>query len=172
MKMKMKMKKLLMGVVRAKLIMLLCVGTVEGSILYGFDSGVVSGVNPVTGEILSTASIGNITPFAFAPDGILYGFNSGLLRGLDPITGEVLSSVGILNVTPYAFAPDGILYGFEGATLRGLDPVTGEVFSSTGIGNVTPFAFAPEAQIVPVPPAVWLFGSGLLYLIGFARRKA
>lgn len=27
------------------------------------------------------------------------------------------------------------------------------------------------ASVVPIPPAVWLFGSGLLGLIGIARRK-
>jgi len=26
-------------------------------------------------------------------------------------------------------------------------------------------------SLVPIPPAVWLFGSGLLYLVGIARRK-
>jgi len=30
----------------------------------------------------------------------------------------------------------------------------------------------PAASAVPVPAAVWLFGSGLLGLIGIARRKA
>ena len=28
------------------------------------------------------------------------------------------------------------------------------------------------AAVVPIPSAVWLFGSGLIGLIGFARRKA
>jgi hypothetical protein len=28
-----------------------------------------------------------------------------------------------------------------------------------------------DAAVVPVPPAVWLFGSGLLGLVGIARRK-
>ncbi|MCK5092950.1 MAG: VPLPA-CTERM sorting domain-containing protein, partial [Gammaproteobacteria bacterium] len=27
------------------------------------------------------------------------------------------------------------------------------------------------ASVVPVPAAVWLFGSGLIGLVGFARRK-
>ena len=30
---------------------------------------------------------------------------------------------------------------------------------------------APEVSTVPVPAAAWLFGSGLLGLVGFARRK-
>ncbi|MBI5783055.1 MAG: VPLPA-CTERM sorting domain-containing protein, partial [Gammaproteobacteria bacterium] len=29
-----------------------------------------------------------------------------------------------------------------------------------------------DVAVVPVPAAVWLFGSGLLGLIGVARRKA
>jgi hypothetical protein len=28
-----------------------------------------------------------------------------------------------------------------------------------------------DVQVVPVPPAVWLFGSGLIGLVGIARRK-
>jgi hypothetical protein len=33
-------------------------------------------------------------------------------------------------------------------------------------------SFLVRAQVVPIPPAVWLFGSGFLGLIGIARRKA
>jgi hypothetical protein len=29
-----------------------------------------------------------------------------------------------------------------------------------------------ESSIVPIPPALWLFGSGLLGLIGIARKKS
>ena len=36
--------------------------------------------------------------------------------------------------------------------------------------NTTTIVFA-NAAVIPVPAAVWLFGSGLLGLIGFARRK-
>lgn len=33
-------------------------------------------------------------------------------------------------------------------------------------------SFLYSATVVPVPPAIWLFGSGLLGLIGLARRKS
>jgi len=38
-------------------------------------------------------------------------------------------------------------------------------------GNVLVLATVTEVQAVPVPAAVWLFGSGLIGLVGIARRK-
>ena len=38
-------------------------------------------------------------------------------------------------------------------------------------GNIPLETVAIEVQVVPVPPAVWLFGSGLIGLVGIARRK-
>ena len=32
-------------------------------------------------------------------------------------------------------------------------------------------SYLVRASVVPIPPAVWLFGSGLIGLIGVARRK-
>jgi hypothetical protein len=37
-------------------------------------------------------------------------------------------------------------------------------YALNGLGFLMPAA-------VPIPPSVWLFGSGLLGLIGIARRK-
>lgn len=39
------------------------------------------------------------------------------------------------------------------------------------IGYSWSFDLTLAPQVVPVPPAVWLFGSGLLGLIGISRRK-
>ena len=33
-------------------------------------------------------------------------------------------------------------------------------------------AISSAAPVIPIPPAVWLFGSGLIGLVGLARRKA
>ncbi len=44
--------------------------------------------------------------------------------------------------------------------------------SPTGFGNVQfEYHFEGTVNAVPLPAAVWLFGSGLLGLVGFARRK-
>lgn len=43
--------------------------------------------------------------------------------------------------------------------------------SSVDINGVTTASLIVKASVVPVPAAVWLFGSGLIGLIGIARRK-
>jgi hypothetical protein len=40
-----------------------------------------------------------------------------------------------------------------------------------GLSHITAYA-SPDAAVVPVPAAVWLFGSGLAGLLGAARRKS
>ena len=66
---------------------------------------------------------------------------------------------------------------FAPATIKGI------LFSAPFVGNLTtnPFLFIPKLteftlitqapSAVPVPAAVWLFGSGLIGLIGIAHRK-
>lgn len=51
---------------------------------------------------------------------------------------------------------------------------TGDTTISDGDGGTIPYtwSFTVESTVVPVPAAVWLFGSGLIALIGLARRKA
>ena len=38
-------------------------------------------------------------------------------------------------------------------------------------GSITPAEFDLGGATVPIPPAVWLFGSGLIGLVGIARRR-
>ena len=58
----------------------------------------------------------------------------------------------------------------------GGSPMNSTAFSSFNanfdITSVTVDSFVPTpVAAVPVPAAVWLFGSGLLGLVGIARRK-
>jgi len=39
-------------------------------------------------------------------------------------------------------------------------------------GSAEVFTLANPGAVIPVPAAVWLFGSGLIGIVGFARRKA
>ncbi len=61
-------------------------------------------------------------------------------------------------------------YYFSGLT-PGLN--TGSVWNTENAfgGNNISHLTAYTTQVVPVPAAVWLFGSGLLGLVGIARRK-
>ena len=71
---------------------------------------------------------------------------------------------GMGNLTMVTMDADG--NGYPG-TVPG-DPANGDFAGF-------PFPFEPRwdgaASVVPVPAAVWLFGSGLLGLVGIARRK-
>lgn len=46
-----------------------------------------------------------------------------------------------------------------------------EEFDSLGNTTFLGFGRLDTVQVIPVPAAVWLFGSGLLGLIGVARRR-
>jgi hypothetical protein len=80
---------------------------------------------------------------------------------------------------------------FGGASFLNPLPVSGGAFSGSGTSGIianSPYSLTIYADVihtaggqissfdahlvpVPVPPAVWLFGSGLLGLVGIARRK-
>ena len=53
----------------------------------------------------------------------------------------------------------------EGTNVSGLWDAS-VIFGGSAVSNVTAYS------VVPVPAAVWLFGSGLLGLVGVARRKS
>jgi hypothetical protein len=46
-----------------------------------------------------------------------------------------------------------------------------ELIVNDGFDDSAPDFVTISATVVPVPPAVWLFGSGLLGLVGIARRR-
>lgn len=58
--------------------------------------------------------------------------------------------------------------GLAGASLGGA-ALSATVFSDSDLGATVTGIIG--ASVVPVPPAAWLFGSGLIGLIGVARRK-
>lgn len=94
-------------------------------------------------------------------------------------------AVGIFGTVFGADSLMGHNVSFSGPALNGLVP-TAEQFSFTSV-NLAPFesvrspadmedwtsttSFTSSATLVPVPPAVWLLGSGLVGLAGIARRR-
>lgn len=88
-------------------------------------------------------------------------------------------TVGLIPVNPFGFnelssapgaAPQGDIYGNPVGIFVAMsvdNPIYQDLVG-TAFGD---FSFAAAAP-VPVPAAAWLFGSGLLGLIGIARRRA
>ena len=74
----------------------------------------------------------------------------------------LLTGVGNLDDGPGGFDP-------TPATLSWTGNGPGAIYSWSATVSAVPVSVTDSA--VPVPAAVWLFGSGLLGLIGMARRK-
>ena len=107
---------------------------------------------------------GVVGPWNFAPSasgGALYGFTTGTSasNSAGDITGvDCTGSSGSYSCTLVSGGSVGDAWGtFTGNPYFEVWKVT-----LNRIGNAT---------VVPVPAAVWLFGSGLLGLVGVARRK-
>jgi len=60
-------------------------------------------------------------------------------------------------------------FGFSG--LSGIDQIRIDFISQKSKIGLAFNNFSPTTTVVPVPAAIWLFGSGMLGLIGVARRK-
>lgn len=113
---------------------------------------------PVTNPFMAVFSLGS----PIVTD-VTYNFDSPF----DVIVGGANSAFGGSSVVEQ----DGnILSGIEGnGTIMFLGTYTS--ISFTVPNNESWHGFTIGVQQIPVPAAVWLFGSGLLGLIGIARRK-
>ena len=167
------------------------VGTV---FLMGKETGDDGGLNRLfsidteTGVLLASPAFSDQTVGAIEWDegsntlfGLISGTNGIELSSIDPITGLVTSTgVALPEIASFGQGDTvldpsaGVFYvwgsepGDTGLDRHffSIDLQTGELISST---QVTPFISALE--FVPIPSALWLFGSGLLGLIGISRRK-
>lgn len=87
---------------------------------------------------------------------------------------EMPTGSGAAGVDPLMFLITGVTgdsiatYATDGST--GGQPNAGSLFAAK-VSSTGPGAFIGGGSPVPVPAAVWLFGSGLLGLVGIARRK-
>lgn len=79
-----------------------------------------------------------------------------------------------LNGSVTGFLPDGQKVAAKTSLFVSLTAPGFETGGAATIGDpldLSSGAFSGSLSIVPVPAAAWLFGSGLLGLIGMARRK-
>jgi hypothetical protein len=113
-------------------------------------------------------------------DGTLKG--SGKIKGIDPFTGKKRTLVKFDNNGDFSFLWDAGGDDVFGMSITNIDCLvwdfctTTETFYATGEFGDNPDKIKAQDGVlgvttVPVPAAVWLFGSGLLGLVGVARRK-
>jgi len=127
-----------------------------------FDSNAT--VDQGVGDFASTAGhAATMTDFQFAP--------------LSP------NPVDVWSVDGFTFSMDSVTLVFQNATfllLSGTGTVTGTGYDATPgnwefsgqTANQATFSWSSSsATAVPVPAAMWLFGTGLLGMAGFSRRS-
>lgn len=105
-------------------------------------------------------NLGELPPGEYNPmTGASECYSLGYTFSSDFVSNEAMDSVYNLSFT-FAHSASDLTLNFWAQNLQGIAD------ESWGLDNV-------QVQItpVPVPAAVWLFGSGLLGLIGIARRK-
>ena len=97
--------------------------------------------------------------------------------GLTPLlsrTGVINHFIDIINIIlPNADGDEWTLLFYDLSQFSASDTDTGTTGDFTGISFGTTFvSYDPGAIPTPIPAAVWLFGTGFLSMIAFARRRA
>ena len=111
--------------------------------------------------VTGTVSAGTPDPVGTADGVINFTIGAGQIAGVIDFAWQTSSGIRVVNV--WDINADGSLsYAAVPGMENGPFPGYNAGFELTGAGLVSP---------VPVPAAVWLFGSGLLGLVGVARRK-
>ena len=150
------------------------------------QTGSLYTLNTTTGVVASIGSTNAVQTqdMAIAPNGTAFAVNIGSagqpaslttrgVRSLDLTTGDTTflgqpEGGSTVNLTSMTFTPEGTLWIGGAGNLYTADTTTGALtLQHSGLATYHGLALTP----VPVPAAVWLFGSGLVALAGLARRK-
>jgi hypothetical protein len=168
------------------------VWAVEGSSYTGSNNS----TQYAPGKTMIVTTAGNPAQFPTRPTGSITGMNNALsnaisvlntnLAGGTDVEGTATATAGVWDATSNNNISD--WGGIESAITTGTGTVS--LYNVTGTGSLTSklatvtngsvtftsagLVFAPGGGTVttPLPPAVWLLGSGLLGLAGVARRKS
>lgn len=134
--------------------------------------------DPIVGgtgwKIYSTGAYGKPAPTG-AVDGAVGSIDVDFssLRGQASVT--ILGSPYVLDIPlwPLTTPPAGGTYnaGTNAFTLNWSNNFSVMVNGYLPVSGTASVSLAGSVTPVPLPAAVWLFGSGLLSLVGFARRK-
>lgn len=131
---------------------------------------------------LDLSTPGAIDPLPGGPEGFVYISDDNAGFSVDSM---LVSDYSANRVSAYQLDSDGnplvttrvdFLTDLTGAEGAFIDPLTGDfLFSTFGGGNrvirVDGFIAPPPPSAVPVPAAIWLFGTALIGLVGFSKRR-
>jgi hypothetical protein len=144
---------------------------------YGADAATLT-LNTATG----TSGTGDFDDLLFPLNTVTFGTPGAIVNGgivYDPFTTPVVDVLEIsgwqLDLATLIIDPASTT---EKLKLSGTGLLSGNGFDATSATwtfsaqNASSYSMSITAAVVPVPAAVWLFGSGLIGLVGLARRKA
>jgi len=137
-------------------------GTVGGGLSVAWDPNRLSLVGYDTSVFPGDMLVTNSTTVLDAPAGTLSNLDFG---SFDPV---LLSDFDLVALSFTALAPgvSPINLSIGHYTLGGA-----ALWFDSNYTQLDPVFAAGQVTIVPVPAALWLMGSGLLWLAGIARRK-
>ena len=146
---------------------------VTGSI--GGGTWAVASTNLFFGGLWTAHSGTTFGPGTYSFDTVQAGSYTNVVVGAGQVGGHILfnwganSDIDVINV--WDVAGDSYTSVDVAGNPNGLDGINGmKMIDGAFIDSSANFNFVAPAA-VPVPAAVWLFGSGLLGLVGVARRK-
>ena len=127
-------------------------------------------------DIFEDFALNTTGTYTFNP-GPLVGTGNGIFSGTFTVGGGLLTGTVDLTIDTLYVNSTSMYSGFfngtltyTGGSLAGSLPgglITGEI----GRVGTEKYIIAKAGSVVPLPAAVWLFGSGLLGLVAVSRRK-
>lgn len=132
-----------------------------------------------TGQGWRIAEAGDMDLAPLATDFLFDGANVPY-NGVDPITGASFSSGGTYDMEMSAGACASAYFtSGDGAIQCNFGNGSGQNINTNGWFNqngesrfFADVLFVRDGTVIPVPAAVWLFGSSLIGLVGLARRRS
>ncbi len=157
-------------------------GTYSGLLITDGSGRVIGGSLFVSGIVGNEVRISSNSWWAQTYDGLFIDFNSQVAGAVHQCYETVIvpatcASQPTLGLPGLVFSPGAGNEGlagaahedaiFDGETLQ----IFSENYSSPGSGTDYLNTFSLTATLVPIPAAVWLFGSGLFGLLWFREKK-
>jgi hypothetical protein len=184
--------------IKSRLLGAVCACVVASGIFTSANAALVNGSLSLSGGFIPVDSVPQPTSLGTAT-GIAFDGTTTVDQGTGDFLASVgnLATMGDFQFSPalnpnpvdvwmvdgFTFSMDAVAVDFQNNTFlllsgsgtvsaAGFDDTAGTWVFSAQSADQTTFSWSSSTStVVPVPAAVWLFGSGLIGLVGLARRK-